>query len=319
MKKALIIGVTGQDGAYLAHALLLKGWLVIGSSRDHYNSNLTNLKILNVDKEVMLININPSDFRSVFQAISTVNPNVVINLSGQTSVALSFDQPVEAIESIATATLNILESLRITNNGIRFINIGSSECFGESEQPATEQTPFAPVSPYAVAKSSAAWHVRAYRLAYGIWASTAIMSNHESPLRGQQFITQKLVRAAKAAKVDSSIKAKVGDLSVIRDWGWAPDYMDALVLIAESDDADDYIVAKGISHSLSELADYIFSSLGLNYKNHLIEDKGLFRPLELKKTFLDPSKIKRVLHWEAKHSLIEIANNLVSGDYFTTS
>lgn len=316
MAKALLMGTTGQDGAYMAHALLAKGWDVIGSTRDRFTYNSANLCRLQISDQLKLININPSDFRSVHQAILTIEPDLLVNLSGQTSVALSFEQPVEAIESIATATLNILESLRMIRKKIKFINIGSSECFGETVEAATEETAFRPVSPYAVAKSTAAWHVSAYRQAYGIWASTAIMSNHESPLRGKQFITQKLIACAKQCALDPSYQVNVGDLTVIRDWGWAPDYVDALARMAHQDEPSDYIIATGESNSLNIFAEKIFTNLGMDYRDHLVLRKELCRPLELKSTKLNPAKAAKTLGWSSTLDLDGIVEKLLNDEVF---
>lgn len=246
----------------------------------------------------------------------THEPDLLVNLSGQTSVALSFEQPVEAVESIATATLNILETLRMTKKKIKFINIGSSECYGETKKAATEETAFRPVSPYGVAKSTAAWHVSSYRQAYGIWASTAILSNHESPLRGNHFVAQKLIQHALQCKNAPNHKAKIGDLSVIRDWGWAPDYVEALLKIADLDYPSDYIVATGVSNSLERFASLIFSQAGLEFKNHLITNKNLYRPLELKTTRLNPQKAEKELGWKSRHSIEEIVFKLMHNKLF---
>ena len=195
-KKALIIGITGQDGAYLAKHLLDKGYEVTGSSRDVMASSFANLQTLGIRDKVKLVSVSINDFRSVFNAIQSFNPDEIYNLAGQTSVGLSFDQPVEAIESIAIGTLNILEVIRLQNRPVRFYNAGSSECFGDTgNTPANEHTPFAPRSPYAVAKSTAKWLINSYRESYGLYACTGILFNHESPLRPERFVTQKLLLA----------------------------------------------------------------------------------------------------------------------------
>ena len=314
--KALIFGITGQDGAYLAHELLRLGWLVYGTSRDRSLCRKGNLRQIGVLEDVTLISVQPSDFRSVYQAITETRPDVIFNLSGQTSVALSFEQPVEAIESIATATLNILETLRMIKFSIKFVNVGSSECFGETPKPVDETAPFMPRSPYAVAKSTAAWHVRAYREAYHLHASTAIMSNHESPLRGPQFVTQRLIEIAKQASQDLTRKEVMGDLSVVRDWGWAPDYVAALFAISELDEPDDFIVATGISHSLEQLAQRIFQRFDLDYKTHILISKQLFRPLELRVTKLNPMKLKSITGWEPKVSFEKMLEKLAISELF---
>jgi len=299
MKTALVFGITGQDGAYLAKLLLGEGYSVVGTSRDLSNAKLQNLERLNIASEVVCKEVQPADFRSVFNVFRIVRPDLVFNLSGQTSVGLSFDQPVESVESIATATLNILESIRMDGQGVRFVNAGSSECFGERDTPASESSAFRPRSPYAVAKSAAFWHVSSYRLAYGLHASTAIMSNHESPLRGERFVSQKIITAAKNCKNDSSFRVRMGDLSVVRHWGWAPDYVRALLLMAKAHEADDYIVAAEKATSLVDFAEYVFNYYGLNCHEFMQIDQKLFRPLELKQTLLSTKKIKEKLKWES--------------------
>jgi GDPmannose 4,6-dehydratase len=299
MKTALVFGITGQDGAYLAKLLLGEGYSVVGTSRDLSNAKLQNLERLNIASEVVCKEVQPADFRSVFNVFRIVRPDLVFNLSGQTSVGLSFDQPVESVESIATATLNILESIRMDGQGVRFVNAGSSECFGERDTPASESSAFRPRSPYAVAKSAAFWHVSSYRLAYGLHASTAIMSNHESPLRGERFVSQKIIAAAQNCKNDSSFRVRMGDLSVVRHWGWAPDYVRALLLMAKAHEADDYIVAAEKATSLVDFAEYVFNYYGLNCHEFMQIDQKLFRPLELKQTLLSTKKIKEKLKWES--------------------
>jgi len=316
MKTALIFGITGQDGAYLAKQLLEEGYSVVGTSRDLSNAKLQNLDRLKISSEVSCKEVQPADFRSVFNAFRVVKPDLVFNLSGQTSVGLSFDQPVESVESIATTTLNILESIRMEGQGIRFVNAGSSECFGERDTPASESSAFRPRSPYAVAKSAAFWHVSSYRLAYGLHASTAIMSNHESPLRGERFVSQKIIAAAKNCQNDSSYRVRMGDLSVVRHWGWAPDYVRALMLMAKAPEADDYIVAAEEANNLNQFAEHVFSYYGLSYHEFIEIDEKLFRPLELRQTLLSTKKIKEKLQWEPTIGFCDMLEKLINGKLY---
>jgi GDPmannose 4,6-dehydratase len=197
MTRALICGISGQDGAYLAELLLGKGYEVWGTSRDAQVVQLTNLRRLGIEDRVRMVSMAPGDFRSVLEAIDRARPDEIYNLAGQTSVGLSFEQPAQALESIASSTLNLLEALRFLNRPIRFYNAGSSECFGDTgTNAADERTPFHPRSPYAVAKSTAHWLVANYRDAYGLQACTGILFNHESPLRPRRFVTRKAVEAA---------------------------------------------------------------------------------------------------------------------------
>ena len=228
-RTALIAGVTGQDGAYLAHHLLNLGYRVVGTSRDAQMADTSRLERLNISTDVEVLSLAPNDFRSVLKVVAGVKPDEIYNLAGQTSVGLSFEQPVECMESISVATLNLLEVIRFLGGGIRFFSAGSSECFGDTGQaPATEDTPMRPGSPYAVAKAAAYWQVATYREAYGMFACTGILANHESPLRPKRFVTQKIIEGVKAIKAGRQTTIQLGNLDIWRDWGWAPDYVRAM-------------------------------------------------------------------------------------------
>ncbi len=221
MKTALICGISGQDGAYLADLLLKNGYSVCGTSRDAQMSSFQNLSRLGIREQVKLESMSLTDFRSVLQVLTKVKPNEVYNLAAQSSVGLSFNQPVETLESIATGTLNLLEAIRFTGADIKLYNAGSSECFGNTgELAADENTPFRPRSPYAVAKSAAFWEVANYREAYGLFACSGILFNHESPLRPERFVTQKIITTACKIAQGSTEKLYLGEISVRRDWGW---------------------------------------------------------------------------------------------------
>ena len=223
MTKALICGMPGQDGAYLAKLLLDQGYSVCGTSRDAQMSSFGNLTRLGIRDLVKLESMSLNDFRSVLQVLAKIEPDEVYNLAGQTSVGLSFEQPVETLESIATGTLNLLEAIRFTGGKIKLYNASSSECFGDTGgQAAEESTLFHPRSPYAVAKATAFWEVANYREAYDLFACSGILFNHESPLRPQRFVTQKIVSVACRIAAGSPEKLQLGDISVQRDWGWAP-------------------------------------------------------------------------------------------------
>jgi GDPmannose 4,6-dehydratase len=237
MKTALICGISGQDGAYLAQLLLSKGYNVCGTSRDAQVSSFSNLVKLGIRDRVKLESVALNDFRSVLQVLTKIQPDEVYNLAGQTSVSLSFEQPVETLESIATGTLNLLESMRFFNKPIKFYNAGSSECFGDTNgEAATESTPFRPRSPYAVAKAAAFWEVANYREAYNLFACSGILFNHESPLRPERFVTQKIVSTACRIAAGSSEKLLLGNIEIERDWGWAPEYVEAMYLMLQQDE-----------------------------------------------------------------------------------
>ena len=312
MKTALICGVSGQDGAYLAKLLLEKGYTVCGTSRDAQVSSFRNLLRLGIRERVQCESLVPTDFRSVLQVISKIEPDEIYNLAGQTSVGLSFDQPVETLESIATGTLNFLEAIRFTGAPIKFYNAGSSECFGDiGDRPADENTPFRPRSPYAVAKATAFWQVANYREAYDIFACSGILFNHESPLRPRRFVTQKIVNGACRIAKDTSEKLYLGNISVKRDWGWAPEYVQAMYLMLQHPQADDYVVATGHSYSLEELVAQAFNCVGLNWQDHVITDDSLLRPTDLAVSKGNPAKAKKKLGWSAQYKMPDVIRMMV--------
>ena len=297
-KKALIIGITGQDGAYLAKHLLSKGYEVTGSSRDVMASSFNNLNALGVHPQIKLISVSINDFRSVFNAIQQSDPDEIYNLAGQTSVGLSFDQPVEAIESIAIGTLNILEVIRLLNKPVRFYNAGSSECFGDTgDTPANESTPFAPRSPYAVAKSTAKWLINSYRESYGLYACTGILFNHESPLRPERFVTQKIITGAAKIKAGQLDKLQLGNLDISRDWGWAPEYVQAMWLMMQLDKPDDFVIATGRKESLKYFVEKSFEYFDLDWQKYVEIEPSFFRPNEIHASVGNPEKAIKVLGW----------------------
>jgi len=293
------MGITGQDGAYLAKHLLSKGYEVTGSSRDVMASAFNNLTTLGIRSQVKLISVSINDFRSVFNAIQASAPDEIYNLAGQTSVGLSFDQPVEAIESIAIGTLNILEVIRLLSKPVRFYNAGSSECFGDTgDTPANEQTTFAPRSPYAVAKSTAKWLINSYRESYGLYACTGILFNHESPLRPERFVTQKIIAGAAKIKAGQLDKVQLGNLDISRDWGWAPEYVEAMWLMMQLDQPDDFVIATGRKESLKYFVAKSFEYFGLDWQKYVEIESGFFRPNEIVSSVGNPEKAIRVLGWK---------------------
>ncbi len=297
-KKALIIGITGQDGAYLAQHLLSKGYAVTGSSRDVMASSFGNLNALGIRDRVQLISVSINDFRSVFNAIQSVGPDEIYNLAGQTSVGLSCEQPVAAIESIAIGTLNILEVIRLLGKSVRFYNAGSSECFGDTDtSPANENTPFAPRSPYAVAKSTAKWLINSYRESYGLYACTGILFNHESPLRPERFVTQKIVMGASKIKAGLAQKLELGNLDVCRDWGWAPEYVEAMWLMMQQQEPNDFVIATGRMESLAYFVSKAFEYFDLDWQEYVEINPAFFRPNEIQHSVGNPQRAMEILKW----------------------
>ncbi|NQW69735.1 MAG: GDP-mannose 4,6-dehydratase [Betaproteobacteria bacterium] len=296
--KALICGITGQDGSYLAKLLLGKGYEVIGTSRDAIGSSLFNLDRLGIKENLIVSSMAINDFRSVLRVIQKHAPDEIYNLAGQTSVGLSFEQPVEAMESIAHGTLNILESICFLGLPIRFYNAGSSECFGDTDgDSADEDKPFCPRSPYAVAKSSAHWLVQNYREAYGLFACTGILFNHESPLRPRRFVTQKIVHAAAHIANVGIGSLELGNIDIHRDWGWAPEYVEAMWLMLQQDQAADFVIATGRSCSLCYFVERTFSWFGLNWKDHVQFNNELRRPSEITYSCGNPLRALSRLGW----------------------
>lgn len=311
-KTALICGISGQDGAYLAKLLLAKNYRVYGTSRDAQFSSFRNLVRLGIKQQVHLCSMALTDFRSVLQVVSKIKPDEVYNLAGQTSVGLSFDQPVEALDSIATGTLNLLEAIRFLEQPIRFFNAGSTESFGDTgEAVADEATPFRPRSPYGVAKAAAFWEVANYREAYGLFACSGILSNHDSPLRPERFVTQKIVAAAQRIANGSDEVLKLGNTNIQRDWGWAPEYVEAMVLMMQQPEPDDYVIATGKTSSLNEFVQTAFEVVGLDWRRHVETDEGLFRPTDIAVSRMNPEKVHRQLGWKATFGLTEIINGML--------
>ncbi len=311
-KRALICGVTGQDGAYLAKFLLAKGYQVFGTSRDAQMASFHNLEALGIRDQVICKSMAPNDFRSVLQVLSKVDPDEIYNLAGQSSVGLSFEQPVETIESIAVGTLHLLEGMRFQGSAARLYNAGSSECFGNTGiHRADENTPFRPRSPYAVAKAAAHWEVANYRDAYGLYACTGILFNHESPLRPERFVTKKIVSSACRIARGSSEKLELGNINIVRDWGWAPEYVDAMWRMLQQESAEDFVIATGESRSLTQFIKAVFDVLNLDWQDHVVMDSTLLRPSDLSEAHANPHLAEDILGWSASKRFGDMIRLLV--------
>ncbi len=311
-KRALICGVSGQDGAYLAQLLLSKGYDVFGTSRDAQMSSFQNLKTLGIKEQVRCESMSLNDFRSVIQVLINVEPDEVYNLAGQSSVGLSFQQPVETLESISVGTLNLLEAIRLTDKSIKLYSAGSSECFGDvGNQCADENTPFHPRSPYAVAKSAAYWEVANYREAYELFACSGILFNHESPLRPARFVTKKIISSVcEIAKTGEGV-IKLGNMDIKRDWGWAPEYVEAMWLMLQQDTPDDFVIATGESNSLQDFVEAAFSCVGLNWQEYVQTDSSLLRPTDLAESRGNPQKAFNIMGWKAKYKMKDVVKSMI--------
>jgi len=311
-KTALISGVTGQDGAYLAEHLLSHGYRVVGTSRDAVAGRFGGLDRLGIRDAVEMVTMSLVDFRSTMQVISRVEPDEIYNLAGQTSVGVSFEQPVETFDSIVVGTINLLETIKMLGRPIRLYNAGSSEMFGNTGgQPANEETILRPRSPYAIAKATSFWQIAQYREAYGIHACTGILFNHESPLRSERFVTQKVVAAACRIARGEQQTMTLGDLSVCRDWGWAPEYVEAMHRMLTAAMPADYVIATGFTSSLEDFVAEVFSSLGLDWRDHVEHDPALMRPTEIVCGKADPSRAAERLGWQARYCMPDVARLMV--------
>jgi GDPmannose 4,6-dehydratase len=312
MKKALVTGISGQDGAYLAKLLLQNGYDVCGTSRDAQISSFRNLDRVGIRKDVQLASVALNDFRSVLQVLFRVQPDEIYNLAGQSSVSLSFEQPVETQESIYLGTLNLLEAIRFTGRGIKLYNASSSECFGDlGGEPATEETAFRPRSPYAVAKSAAFWQVSNYREAYHIFACSGILFNHESPLRPERFVTQKIVRSACRIAQGDQEKLQLGNIEIQRDWGWAPEYVEAMYRMLQQEAPEDFVIATGQTRKLEDFVAVAFEAVGLDWHDHTMIDQTLFRPTEIMIGRGDASRAATQLGWKPRYRMDEVVRMMV--------
>lgn len=312
LKKALICGVSGQDGAFLSEILLKKNYQVIGTSRDAQIGYFGNLKSLGLFDKVKLVSMAPNDFRSVLEVLKKYLPDEIYFLAGQSSVGLSFEQPMETLESISVGCLNILEAIRFLDLKCKFYNAGSSECFGDSKDGVSDlSTPFCPRSPYAVAKSTAHWITANYRESYGIFACTGVLFNHESYLRPERFVTQKIISAAVRISKGSNEKLPLGNIKVSRDWGWAPEYVEAMWLMLQHKKAEDFIICTGETQPLETFVKLAFDYFNLDYRDYLVINEDLIRPNEILVSCGDPAYADEKLGWKAHSKLNDVIKKMI--------
>lgn len=315
MKRALICGVSGQDGAYLAKFLISRGYQVWGTARDAQVASFENLLKLGVRDCVTPLSMVQTDFRSVLNSLMRSDPEEIYFLSGQSSVGLSFDQPAETMESISLGTLNLLEAIRFIGKPIKVYHASSSECFGDvGLERATEETPFRPRSPYGVAKASAHWLTANYREAYGLFACNGILFNHESPLRPARFVTRKIISTACRIANGAKERLTLGRLDIVRDWGWAPEYVEVMWRMLQADVPDDYVIATGQSNTLADFVSLAFENVRLDWREHVDSDASLHRPLDITRSAGDPAKARHLLDWSASTGLPELVARLVSAE-----
>jgi GDPmannose 4,6-dehydratase len=312
MTTALICGVSGQTGAYLAHALLSQGVLVVGTSRDHSEANLWRLKRLQVFENIELVSLSLHDPVAIRRVMTKYQPDEVYYLAGPSSVAGSFREPLVSLDQIFQPIVTFLEVLRESGSPTRFFNAASTDCFGNQPEIRLDETSaFQPLSPYAVAKSAAYWAVKNYRESFGVKCSNGILTNHESPLRGGDFVTQKIIRGLRDIQQNKVKTLPLGSTKISRDWLWAGDVAHALTLINQAPDPDDYVIASGKSSTLQDFIELACQKLDLNPGAVITEDKSLFRPSDIQTISLNPHKANTTMGWVAEYSLDDIVTALI--------
>jgi len=317
MRKALITGITGQDGSYLARFLLDEGYEVVGITRNISDSNIKNLRYLGIDNMVTLTEANLLDLSNVISRIEKNEPDEIYNLAAQSSVGLSFDQPIETLEFNIVSVANLLEAIRIVRPRIKFYQASSSEMFGnvrEENLPVNENLLFHPVSPYGISKATAHWITVNYRESYGLFAICGVLFNHESALRDKNFVTKSILNTAVKIKQGLAESITLGNLKVYRDWGYAPEYVKAMWLMLQQEKPDDYIICSGERHSLEEFVKEVFRKLNLGFDRFVKIDKSFYRPLELEVIYGDNSKAKRLLGWQYDMTFKQLIDTLVNDE-----
>jgi GDPmannose 4,6-dehydratase len=320
-KKALITGITGQDGSYLAEFLINKGYTVHGIVRRSSSFNTDRIDHLYRDRHdpnahLFLHYGDLVDGMGMREILTRVQPDEIYNLGAQSHVRVSFDQPVYTVAVDALGTMNFLEAIRDTGLPIRFYQASSSEMYGKVvETPQTEKTPFYPRSPYACAKVFSYWQTVNYRESYNMYACNGILFNHESPRRGETFVTRKITRAATRIKEGLQMKLYLGNLEAKRDWGFAGDYVEAMWLMLQQEKPEDYVIATGETHSVREFLDEVFGYLSLDWKKHVETDPRYFRPAEVDLLLGDAAKAKKALNWTPKITFKALAKMMTDADW----
>ena len=317
MKKALITGINGQDGSYLAEFLLDKGYEVFGTLKRNSVAENQTARLDNVYDKIKLFYADLTDLSSLISVIQQTQPDEIYNLAAQSHVRISFDQPIYTAQVTGIGTLNMLEAVRLIKPDAKIYQASSSEMFGnsiDSDGFQRETTPMNPVSPYGCAKVYSYNICRNYRNSYNMFISNGILFNHESPRRGTNFVTNKVVKEAVKIKKGLSNKLSLGNLDATRDWGHAKDYVEAMWRILQLNEPNDYVCATGISHTVRELCEYVFTKLDLDYNDYVVMDKKFLRPEELQDLKGDPSKLKQHTNWTTEYTFETMLNEMI--DYW---
>jgi len=311
MKIALITGITGQDGSYLAELLLKKGYQVIGLTRSSRNVNLENLKYLKIHDKVQVVECDLTDISSIISVFKEYQPDEIYNLAAQSSVGMSFSQPIGTIHFNIVSVLNMLEVIRLVKPDVKFYQASSSEMYGAVEKlPVRINTPMHPLSPYAISKSSAYWIVVNYRESYGLYACNGVLFNHESYLRNKNFFIKKVISEAVANRTNPAWELHVGNIDVKRDFGYSPDYVRAMWLMLQQDQAQDFMICSGKSLSLRSVIEYIFTKLNIPAAKLKIDQK-LFRPTDIVDIYGDSSEAKEKLGWTLAQDFYQVLDLLL--------
>ena len=314
-KKAMITGITGQDGAYLAKLLIEKKYKVYGLIRRSSTVTTERLKYLGIENDVEIMDGDLTDISSILRVLQKVKPHEFYNLGAQSFVYTSFNQPILTAQVTGLGVLNCLEAMRLTNPKIRFYQASTSEMYGKIKKPVQdEETPFHPRSPYGAAKMYGHFITVNYRESYNIFACCGILFNHESPLRGIEFVTRKVTDAVARIKLGKQKRLRLGNIDAKRDWGYAADYVKAIWLMLQQEEADDYVIATGRATSVRDMCRIAFSYVGLNYEDYVVIDPKYYRPAEVDVLLGNPTKAKNKLDWEPKTSLEELMAMMVDAD-----
>ncbi|MER3446521.1 MAG: GDP-mannose 4,6-dehydratase [Candidatus Dadabacteria bacterium] len=316
-KVAIITGITGQDGAYLSKFLIEKGYKVFGFMRDTSFPYLCNLEYLGISGKVELVRANLLDLSNLIRLLDNIQPDEIYNLAAQSSVGLSFEQPLWTLEFNSLSTANLLEAVRVAKSDAKFYQASSSEMYGNVNRdnlPVTEKTPMHPISPYAISKAAAHWITINYREAYGLFAVCGILFNHESALRGKNFVTRKVLDTAVKISRGLADNLVLGNLNVFRDWGYAPEYIKAIWLMLQQEEPDDFIICSGEAHSLEEFVKRVFRKLDLDFERLVEIDERHYRPMDLEIVYGDNSKAKRLLGWQYNMSFEKLIDVLVEDE-----
>ena len=315
MKSALVTGIMGQDGAYLAQLLLDKGYKVYGFVARRSTPSDWRLKYLGIENDVELIEGDLTDLASLVRAMNVAKPDEVFNLGAQSFVGTSWQQPLLTAQSTGVGVTNVLEAIRLTDCGAKFYQASTSEMFGKIQEPMqSETTPFYPRSPYGVAKLYGHWMTVNYRESFDMFACSGILFNHESPLRGIEFVTRKVTDAVARIKLGMQSELRLGNIDAKRDWGFAGDYVEAMWLMLQQEKPDDYVVATGQTTTVRDMCNIAFKHVGLEYNEYVKIDPKFYRPAEVEVLLGNPAKAKKALGWEPKTSLEQLIHMMVDAD-----